>query len=74
MPAAHPLVAAKNTFSAVTDYLFPDGHTISLHHSPFNINALFYIRAGSLIYLTAIYIWSLTLTKSLMSNIIYLTM
>ena len=67
-------VACKDSKNKLNNYLFPEEHTISVHHSTINIKTLFYIRLGSLIYLTAIYLWTLTLTKSLMFNIIYLTM
>ena len=68
------MIALREKIQKSKDYLFPEGHTISIHHSPTNINALFYVRLGSLIYLSSIYLWSITLTNSLMSNIIYLTM
>lgn len=58
----------------LTNYLFPEDHSISLHHSTINTQTLLYIRIIALIYLTAIYVWSITTTQSALNNIIYLTM
>lgn len=69
-----PLLSSKNKTKAIHDYLFPEDHTISLHHSISNIDTLFYIRLGSLIYISGVYLWSFTLIDSLLVNIIYLTM
>ena len=68
------LVAARKKFTDFHDYLFPEGHTISLHHSHSDINVLFYIRLVSLVYLSGVFIWCFTLTKSMLVNVIYLTM
>lgn len=70
----HPLLALRGKLTDFHNYLFPEDHTISIHHSHANINVLFYIRLISFLYLTGIYIWAFTLTNSFLNNIIYLTM
>lgn len=68
------MLSLRKKIEGAKDYLFPEEHAISLHYSPININTLFYVRLGSLLYLTGIYLWTITLSNSLMVNIIYLTM
>lgn len=68
------LLAFKRKVDELHLYFFPEVHSINIHHSPVNSATLFYIRIFSLLYLTAIYIWSITTTVSALNNIIYLTM
>lgn len=51
---ARALIVFKQKIDAVHDYLFPDEHSISVHHSVTSTNTLFYIRLFSLIYLLGI--------------------
>lgn len=68
------LLAFKNAVDSIHNYFFPDEHSISVHHSIINIKTLFYFRVFALIYLTFIYIWSIAISTSAMTNFIYLTM
>lgn len=68
------LLAFKRKVDELHLYFFPEEHSISIHHSPINSATLFYFRIFALLYLTAIYIWSITTTASALNNIIYLTM
>lgn len=59
---------------AFGNYLFPEEHIINIHHSVINQKVLHGFRIFALTYLSVIYFWALSLFKSALGNIIYLTM
>ena len=46
----------------------------TIHQSPINSTTLFIIRLCALIYLTAIFIWNMLLSSTVLVNIVFLTM
>ena len=60
--------------TTVDHYLFGPSYPNRLHLSFRSTNKLIYLRIGCLIYLTAIYLWSLILMPNIDENIIYLTL